>query len=1124
MSFPNLERTWGNRFAPGPFSFLPIVPAILLMTAIPLTAQVTMGKIQGRVSDAATGDPISMAQVAVVGTTVRNFTNDQGFYFLNEVPPGLRTVEAQILGYRTFVIEAERILAGQTTTLNFELEQTAIELQPLLVEGELNPLVPRDQISSKAIVSGQLVDQLPVDNVSQVVVLQPGVYEELGCADDLGPDPPGCISIRGGRPNEEAVYIDGVLVRSFGTGRASNVQVPTNSLEQLDVNVGAFSAEFGGAQSGIISYVTRSGGRQHTGALELQTDQLGPSAWRTNLNRLELSFGGPIVGPLAFFLAGTATGQDWFQNEGLPSEFVIDGIDICPNDPKYAGLCEPGEPATFRMSRSSASGFDVPDSVDVTAPRFVPWNNGRTTPNDFSDNLQFTTNLNYQLPRGSRINLGYTRNRYQNYSRGSWYDQFRTDNVGGERDTRDVLTLSSFITLMQSATQQMALDVRASYQASRLRAGLVDMRWFNENREPALGFTFSDIRFGIDEDLTRYGMQIFHPPEEFLRAYRSGALSPDSLAVYPGRGDQFRALETVRGLSTNLRANPWGWYYGYPITGVGNDGYTVRDEDSWQVRGSLDWQVGRFNRLKLGGEYFSVDLNRVEMPLYGGQGRPDLARPTQAGMFLQDRLDVGDLVLEAGIRWDYLDPDLEFSRVPGYEANVPDSLQAGFVKWDAALRAFVPKFDEPCGGVTTDNPDGTCLNNYLPATTKSEWSPRLGAAFPVTPTSTFRLSYGRFVQIPAFFSSTGYNWLDNTAASQANLMSTSARDVELPSTRTFEFGYRQLIGASLVFDIAAFNKKQRQALTYRVITVQNPNTGAPDQRTVLTNQDFTESMGFEVKIDGAVGNLFMGNLSYSYLDARGTGTDPWTYLNLVNSQGSNLSFLTGEPVEPPEVLLPLELGRRHNIGLTTSLHFPVDYLAGTVVGAIFRDFGLFALLSVRSGQRFTGLEYQGGYGDVGPPSSAGPARTSIGALQTPWQTRFDIRFTKGFQIGKGWSLQAFVDWRNPFNIGVTRTVFLDTGNPVNERARARLLADAMADPRLDGDNDIRDFDILAESPETDFNKYMLLRAEERWGNGDGIFTVEEQERSFGQEWEYGAGLARFVPSNQSLRLGLRIAF
>ncbi len=427
MPFPSLERPWRYRVAHAPFS--PIVLVLLVTSVVPLTAQVTTGTIRGRVTDAATGQPLAMARVAVVGTTVSNFTNEQGFYFLNEAPPGLRSVEARILGYRAFTFEAQRILAGQTETLNFELEQAAIELESLVVEGEQNPLVPRDQVSSKAIVRGEAVDLLPVDNVSQIVVLQPGVYEELGCSDDPGPNRTPCVSIRGGRPNEEAVYLDGVLVRSFGSALASNVQVPTNSLEQLDVNVGAFAAEFGEAQSGIISYVTRTGGRSFSGALEFHTDQLGPESWRTNFNRLELNLGGPIVGPLAFFLAGTASGQQWFENEGVPNRFFADGVDTCPDDPRYSGLCTPGDPANFRMPRSSASGLEVPDSVDVAAPNLVPWDNGRASPNDFSDDLQFTTNLNYQLPRGSRLNLGYTRNRYQNYYRGSWYEQFLTDNV-----------------------------------------------------------------------------------------------------------------------------------------------------------------------------------------------------------------------------------------------------------------------------------------------------------------------------------------------------------------------------------------------------------------------------------------------------------------------------------------------------------------------------------------------------------------------------------------------------------------------------------------------------------------------------------------------------------------------
>ena len=110
-----------------------------------------------------------------------------------------------------------------------------------------------------------------------------------------------CLSIRGGRPNEEALYLDGVLVRSFGTGAAQNVTVPTNSLEQVDVTVGGFAAEFGEAQSGVISYVTRTGGARFTGSLEAKTDRLGPAAWTTNFNRLEANFGGPIVGPLTFF-------------------------------------------------------------------------------------------------------------------------------------------------------------------------------------------------------------------------------------------------------------------------------------------------------------------------------------------------------------------------------------------------------------------------------------------------------------------------------------------------------------------------------------------------------------------------------------------------------------------------------------------------------------------------------------------------------------------------------------------------------------------------------------------------------------------------------------------------------
>jgi len=1100
---------------------------VLFVTASPLLCQGTTGKVQGRVTDATSGAPISGARVRIEGTTLANITNPQGFYFVNEVPPGLQTVRAVVLGYQPFVVEAQRILAGQTTTMNFELLQTAVELEAITVQGERNPLVPRDQVSTKSIVQGEAVDFLPVDNVSKIVVLQPGAYE-VNCDDtnELDGDFDGrCLSIRGGRPNEEALYVDGVLVRSFGTGAAQNVTVPTNSLEQVDVTVGGFAAEFGEAQSGVISYVTRTGGRRFTGSLEATTDRLGPSSWTTNFNRLEANFGGPIVGPLTFFLAGSATGRSFFENAGGPGYWVQDSQELCPDAPQFAALCTAGEAAEFTLARGSNTD-GAADSVAVAAPGFS-LSDSRILPYAWDDNYLFTGNLNWQLPRGSRVTFGYTRNRFQFYARtlGGRSNLYRSDNMDGSRDTRDVFTLGTFLTLSQTATQQVALDVRVSYQSDRLSEGILDPDWYLDHLAPSFGFTFSDVKlmFGQDEVL-RQGLNLLNPGELELQAGRSGAIFADSTAIYPGRVDDLSARQTATGLDVNLRANPYGEYTGYFTRGAGNAGFQQRTEERWQFRANLDWQIGRFNRLKFGGEYMDISLDRSELWLYRSIPTINLASPVRAGAFVQNRLDLGDLVLEAGLRFDYLDPNVDYERVPGFRgANVPDSMQAGYIIWNSSTGTYDPKWgDEPCGGVTERNPNGTCLENYIPGETKTEWSPRLGASFPVTPTSTFRLSYGRFVQTPAFYSGSGLI-TGGLAASQAGLWD-AGRDTELPSTRTFEFGYRQLIGQSFVVDISAFNKKQRKALSYRSLPYEDPNNpGFTVYQNVLTNSDFTESSGFEVKLDKAVGNLLLADLSYTYLNARGTGWDPQTYNSLTGNVSSTLAFQTGEPVNPPEVLLPMESARRHNVALTGSLQLPHDYLAGSAANALLRDLGVFAILYARSGQRFTKLE-QIGRSSLAPPTGGWLVESSISALEMPWQIEFDLRLAKGFSLGRGLDLQVFVDWRNPFNLSTTRFVFAETGDTSHDLARTNWINDSMIDIRLDGDSDIRDFDIASESPENDFNKYMLMRAEQRWGNGDGVFAVEEQEVAFGQQWESSRGQYSLAPSNQSLRLGLRLAF
>ena len=588
---------------------------LVMFIAAPAFGQATTGKIQGRVTDEATGAPIAGAQVVIVGSTLGNLTNDQGFYFVNEVPAGLQTVRAEYIGYRAMEVSDERILAGQTTTLNFQLGASAVVLEAITVQGERNPLVPRDQTSTKSIVQGETIDQLPLDNASSIVVLQPGVVQT-----NRG------RTIRGGRPNEEAVVINGVLSRGFGRGTSDNIQLPTNALEQVDVNVGAFSAEFGEGQSGVVSFVTRSGGPAFTGSLEAMTDQLGPDAWRTNFNRGELTLGGPVAGPLTFFIAGTASGQD-ANGRPLgdePPHYSMNGFDTCD----IASFCDGadgrpgmGEAAVFDLERSS-SAPGVSDIISVPAPTFIPYENGAVIPNGWSQSDLFHGNLNWQLPRGSRINFSFNRNRNQNMGHQGYASNFRFDGIDGAYATRNSYTLSWFQTITQSADQQLAFDFLAAYSQDRNKNGMLDQQWWLDNFDPALGFVFSDIELEFDGDRTITGFDAWDPSEDFINAYRSNAVPRDSMMLFPGREDLASTSQSLLGLSGNLRSNPYGDRRNFTLNGADGNGIRRSQENRLQIRGSLDWQIGRFNRVKFGAEYFDVDLASMSLPLFTTGIRP----------------------------------------------------------------------------------------------------------------------------------------------------------------------------------------------------------------------------------------------------------------------------------------------------------------------------------------------------------------------------------------------------------------------------------------------------------------------------------------------------------------------
>lgn len=231
------------------------------------SAQDAAGKLEGRVRDP-DGVAVASAQLRIPGTAFVAVTSRSGYYFFNGLPPGTVALRAAAIGYAGREIRGIRILAGQSSTQDIVLEPAPLQLETITVTTAENPLVPRDAVTTKQTIPGDFVDRLPVDEIAQVLELQPGVVRTQR----------GELTLRGGRPDESVVYLDGVPVSpGFRLNTPGFLGVPpttldlgTNALEQASVTTGALAAEFGNAQAGIIALQSRSGG----------TDSAGPWATR----------------------------------------------------------------------------------------------------------------------------------------------------------------------------------------------------------------------------------------------------------------------------------------------------------------------------------------------------------------------------------------------------------------------------------------------------------------------------------------------------------------------------------------------------------------------------------------------------------------------------------------------------------------------------------------------------------------------------------------------------------------------------------------------------------------------------------------------------------------------------
>jgi hypothetical protein len=1103
--------------------WLALTAVVLLVSASTLYAQAT-GKIEGRVRDQA-GAPISNAQVTIVGTAFGALTNNQGYFFFNSVPVGVASVRAAFVGYRSTEAQGVRVLAGQTVTQDLQLEQTPITVDEITVTAASVPLVPRDEVTTKQRLDGDYVEALPADRINNILALQPGVVATPGGA---------ALSIRGGRTDAAAVFVDGVPVTpgyrgtgfgsSVGNGNGPNgpnagISIGTNAFEQASITTGASSAEFGNAQSGIINIETRTGGSSFRGNVQYETDEPFGVNRSVGFNRIAGSIGGPTgIRNLTFFISGVLEGRA-SQNAGFDSEktplFLSAGIDTVVAVP--SAINDPNADTTFvgvhryAIARGQCDTFSGSANSDIANNYGVDCD-GVRIPGTASTLYQTSAKLNYTFGSGNRVFLAWQGSRNHGRNAGGFNNP---QNISGFRVRNTNFTLGWTQNLSKSADRALALDAAISYQMDRQAGSPLTRESELNTRNPFGGFILGGLDFLWDFDNFPLNDELIDNFRNNLPGTRRSPLDLENTSQYS--------------LINEFRNSAYG-LDGGSETGGPNGTLFLYRENRLRGKANLDWQFDRYNRIKLGGEFTRFEIGSYAHNLTSQAfAEAFLEKPMQYDVFLEDRLDLGDVVVVGGVRYDYYNSNAARPFVLDTVSGSPTRGQYSY---------FPTPNSYGTGGATFN---GDPLVKYVEDESHDYLSPHIQVSFPVTDRTNFRLSYAHQVQAPDFNVLLGGI---NTDLRTTNTNHVYGADLDFGKTISFEFGIRHAFNDDMVLDVSAYNRDNLSDAAGRLVSFSDPaRLGENVDIRIFTNADFGNTRGIDVRLDRRIGRFFNGVLSYTFQDAKNTGSDPFTFINF----GSRIiNQISGGNQPPPQGIFPTQNSRPHNLAGSFALSLPSDWKQGTMLGSLLSRVGVTALFRYSSGTAYTRCP-----SDTGnePVISGGVcAREFEGdffGARRPAFKQLDMKFTKGFSLGS-LELTGYVDARNVLNFKNILNVFATTNDVVNNTERVEqnaadsALFAAEADingVRLgDGSIDLRFGGAVAsgcgnwinpQATPTTPNCVYLIRAEERYGNGDHIFTIAEQLAVSNANY-FGPGTNRsidnFTGVPRRLRLGIEVNF
>jgi hypothetical protein len=1036
---------------------------MLMFAAGGLFAQLTTGKIEGTVRDQDTGQPLQGAQVTVEGTRLGNVTNADGYYFVLNVPPGRRGITFTYTGYQMTTVSNQMILAGQTTTVDAMLSSTIVELAGITVEGESEVLRPRDETTSKRRLTTERIEEIPAQRLEDMMVLEAGV--QIGGRDAIGRS----LRIRGGRLGEEAMIVDGVMVRNYtadpfrqGHGwlfdeevgsrseDSSPLEFSTSSVEEVDIITGGFQAEYGNVQSGIINIVTREGGSQFKVDVRYTTDEVMPRTADWGYNQLQVSVGGPIspVPNLYFHLSGEVQDEDdrsyTHASEGFRAvdQTFVDRLNnavrndpiLGPQVPVYTlEMFEVGHESYMNLLKDKFPELYNSESPLHQESLFSAPNPARL-PANWGDRTLGSGKLTYSPRQGLKFigSLNRSRNQYTypngwtgegNYFQTGLYykgDPMWESRVWGadtvvhvwQNYARKVrssnLLFGADWEIFRTATRSAAFQIRyTNVHSVENNNSSIKNDW---ERDTFLGFAVHDVPYEIETFPNRET-----PPEKSW--WPDGSVGW-KMGVY--EDTPFNMQEYT------------AYYLNY---------YYLRETQN-NIKADLDLQWNRYNRGKIGFQ-FTHFANRTFSCTYQTPKRNRLNEfrysPEMWGAYVQNRTDIGDFVIDYGVRLD------------GY---------APMANWSLSATDFYGQDVEP--------------------KVHTEWSPRFDVAFPVTDKTQLRMSYGVFTQLP------GLNYM---------MSGGNKGDIGYARTDAFEAGISYLLSDDMVLDLVSYYRDVDGNIASKDY-FRDWNAWADEERWRgwdygMVNRDSGNIKGLDFTLRRRFSENFSFNLMYTLQFSRTTGSAPNTP-NLRVQWEEMYDPSTGERYTPPDELRPIDSDRAHKFTYQFNYLFPEDYRIGTLAGNILKNFRAFAVFSLQSGEP---LLYMGPSGDYQWTRADNPGLTTqvrgYNFFRGRWFVNLDLRFSKQFRLGQTRRLSVFSEIFNAtsrknkvgYPSGITYEGYDNVTGGVNLNWETDIVAVDDRRPRFNADFDGNGILTVYEAALGDIARSVMSSTmdKRRWG-------------------------------------------